>query len=363
MDVEHVEGQSRVQRKSKKPQYAWVMEKGLDRNFQAVGELLASLPLQLYRHPDGGLLVVEEGQARRVTAAKELAPLLIDNVRIAVSKNGKYTGEKPADSVLNNMLASRSFLANFDLVEVVVTTPIVLSDFTPSQPGYNAIGRVLYLGAPVEPRSGLTDINSFLDVMEWQNNSDRTNAVAAMLSIPFRHNFPGGKPFVLVTASKSHAGKGTLIEFIRSGVAKAAIEYEDKDWPMHKSLHEQLAQKPDIGIIDFDNVRTDTGRSKTIRSGFLESFITTSEIILSSTRNKPLRTDNRFIVVMNTNEGSVSIDLLKQVAAHPAQSYRRLVRSNIKGEVQTRRRHQARLAACTPRSDRSRTVGHDRTLG
>lgn len=43
------------------------------------------------------------------------------------------------------------------------------------------------------------------------------------LTVPFRHHFPGGKPFVLVTASKSHAGKGTLIEFIRGKTAKAEI--------------------------------------------------------------------------------------------------------------------------------------------
>lgn len=148
--------------------------------------------------------------------------------------------------------------------------------------------------------------------MEFSATADRTNAVAALLTIPFRRHFIGGKPFVLVTASKSHSGKSTLIEFIRGSTAKAAIEYEDKDWPMHKSLHKQLVQKPDVGVIEFDNVRTDTNRSKMIRSGFLESFITNREIILCEAGSKPLRTDNRFVVVMNTNEGSLSIDLLNR---------------------------------------------------
>ena len=151
--------------------------------------------------------------------------------------------------------------------------------------------------------------------MEWQSNADRTNAVAALLTVPFRRHFSGGKPFVLVTASKSHAGKGTLIEFIRGKTEKAEISYEDKDWPMQRNLHDQLSQKPEIGVINFDNVRTDSsGRAKIIRTGFLESFMTNSEIVLSSatTRNKPIRTANRFVVLLNTNEGSLSIDLLNR---------------------------------------------------
>lgn len=307
--VEAVEGQSR------KPQYEWQMEAGLDRNFQQVGKLLASLGLPLYRHPDGGLMMIESHQAQRITSAKELAPLLIDNIRIAVTKKGKYTSEKPADGVLNNMLSSRSFLTNFTLVEDVVTTPIVLPDSTPSQPGFNDQGSILFLGQPVTVGKGIPTITTFLDVMEWQCNADRTNAVAALLTVPFRHFFHGGKPLILVSATKSHAGKGTLIEFVRGKTAKAEIAYEDKDWPMQRNLHEQLLQKPEVGVINFDNVRTDSsGRAKLIRTGFVESFITNSEIVLSSatSRSKPIRTANKFVVLLNTNEGSLSIDLLNR---------------------------------------------------
>jgi len=310
--VEAVEG---VDATSRKVLYPWQMEAGLDKNFAQVGSLLAKLLPSLYRHQESGLLLVEDGQPRRITTAKELAPLLIDNIRIAVTKNGKYHGERPADSVLNNMLASRTFLNHFRTVEEVVTTPIVLSDLTPTKPGFNSQGGILYLGPAVTINSDLDAITKFLDVMEWQSDADRTNAVAAALTVPFRPHFPGGKPFVLVTASKSHAGKGTLIEFIRGKTAKAEISYEDKDWPMQRNLHEQLLQKPEIGVINFDNVRTDSsGRAKLIRTGFLEAFITNSEIVLSSAtaRSKPIRCANKFVVLLNTNEGSLSIDLLNR---------------------------------------------------
>ena len=81
----------------------------------------------------------------------------------------------------------------------------------------------------------------------WAASSDRTNAVAALLTVPFRRHFAGGKPLVLVTATKSHAGKGTLIEFVQLSTAKADVLYEDKDWPMQNSLLRQLAQQPEVG--------------------------------------------------------------------------------------------------------------------
>lgn len=161
----------------------------------------------------------------------------------------------------------------------VVTTPIVLSNDTPSQPGYNAEDGILHLRPAVTMAPNTDSINKFLDVMEWQSNADRTNVVAGLLTVPFRHRFAGAKPLILVTASKSHSGKGTLVEFIRGKTCKADLQYEDKDWPMQRNLHQMLVQKPEIGVISLDNVRTDSsGRGKFIRTAFLESFITNAEL-------------------------------------------------------------------------------------
>lgn len=297
-----------------KPAYVWQMEAGLDRNFRQIGTLLACCQPDLYRHPEGGLVFVEEFVPRRIKSARELAPLLIDHIRISVTKDGKYHGERLGEATLNNMLLSRSFLDCFRKIEEVVTTPIVLADSKPTTPGYNEPDGILYLGPQVANKEGTTCISTFLDVMEWATPADRTNALAALLTVPFRRHFAGGKPLILVTATKSHSGKGTLIDFIRGHTAKAELLYEDKDWPMQRNLHEQLLHQPEIGVISFDNVRTDSsGRSRLIRTGFLESFITNAELVLSSaTSRKPIRTSNKFVVLLNTNEGSLSIDLLNR---------------------------------------------------
>jgi len=308
-DVELVE---HVDPNTQKPEYDWQMEAGLDRNFQGVGKLLNSLNLSLYRHSDGGLVRVDGDRIHRILSAKELGPLLIDHVRISITKNGKYHGEKPSATVLNDMLLTRSFLDNFDEVVEVVTTPIALSDFKSSQPGWNQ-GGILHLGQAAASSGQITSIIQFLDVMDWQTNADRTNAVAALLTVPLRQHFPGGKPLVLVTANKSHAGKGTVVDFIRGYTAKAELLYENIDWPMQRSLHEQVSQYPEIGLVNIDNVRIDSaGRGKIIRSGFIESVVTSSEIMLTSTSRKPVRMPNRFLFLLNTNIGSLSVDLLNR---------------------------------------------------
>lgn len=298
---------------SRKPFFRWEVEAGHAHNFRNLGKLLASLPFGFYRHADGGLLLDDNGTAIRITTAKQLTPLLVDTVRMAVIKDGKHKGEHPSDSILNTMLGSRAFLDNFREASYVTNTPVVLNDGSVSSPGWNA-GGILYLGSPKRP-ADLDCTHQFLDVMPFDSEASRTNAVAALLTIPFRFQFPGGKPLVLVSATKSHSGKGTLIEFVKGQCPKAEILYESTDWPMQRQLHEQLLQTPEIGVLSFDNVRTDSsGKAKVIRSAFLEGFVTNAEVVLSSASrgNRPLRTANTFVVMLNTNEGSLSPDLLNR---------------------------------------------------
>ena len=238
--VEAVEG---VEGSSEGATHTWEMTDGLDLNFSKVGKRLSSLVPDLYQQ-GSGLLLVEGHEPRPITTAKELSPLIIDNIRIRVEKDCKYHGQRIPSEILGDMLHSRHFLGNFPKVKDVVTTPVVLSDYTPSQPGYNAPDAVLYLGPAVATGKNTDTIDKFLDVMEWASNADRTNAVAALLTVPLRYRFPGGKPLILVTASKSHSGKGTLVEFIRGKAAKVELLYEDKDWPMQKVLHGQLIDMP-----------------------------------------------------------------------------------------------------------------------
>jgi hypothetical protein len=297
-----------------KREYCWDMDAGIDYNFLALGRVLVEAVPQLYQYQDHGLLHVEDGRPKPIESARELSPLLIDNIRISVWKNKKFHAELPSDGILNKMLASKTFLNNFRRVEEVVTTPIVLSDFTPSKPGYNSPVGVLYLGPAVRIGEGTSTINKFLDVMEFDGNPSRTNAVAAALTVLFRQHWPGGKPMVLITANKSQSGKGTLMNFIRGSCPKVDIRYQNKDWPLEQSLQRQLQKRPGAGVIIFDNVRLGSaGGGREINTALFESIITDSELVLSAASVKQVLSEaNKYVVMLNTNEGQLSIDLLNR---------------------------------------------------
>ena len=70
----------------------------------------------------------------------------------------------------------------------------------------------------------------------------------------------------------------------------------------------------DIGFIDLDNVRKDSsGAGGVIRSGFFESLVTNTEVKLNSpTGGSSICRRNEFVLGINTNEGTVSPDLLNR---------------------------------------------------
>jgi hypothetical protein len=219
-------------------------------------------------------------------------------------------------------------------VDQVAKTSLYPDDFSILQPGYHDGGvgrRLLYIGPKPRITNSTEAIRCFLDVMDFASSADRTNTVGAALTVLLRHHWPGEKPVVLVTATKSHSGKGTITEFIRGAVAKADVLYESIDWPMQSQLQRQISQNGEIGMICLDNVRLDSagGRARCIRSGFIESFVTSPEVTLASPGvGEPARLTNRFVLTINTNDGSLSPDLMNRALS---------IHLAPRGDVQDRR--------------------------
>jgi hypothetical protein len=308
-----VVGDEPAEGRTSKSVYDWYKDRALDHNFRGVGATLRSLVPDLYGHPDGGLVLVEASRPRRIRSGKDLSPLLIDTVHIRVWTEGGRRAERLGQAVLGDMLRSRSFLDNFPVARDVVTTPVVLLDWTPSRPGFNP-GGVLHLGPAAAVGRGLETTNRLLDVLEFDGGASRTNAVAAALTVLFPHHWCGAKPLVLVTGTKSHSGKGTVGMFIAGGCARVDILYQNRDWPMEQSLQRQLTERPETRVIVFDNVRLgSSGGGREIRTGLFESLITSSELILSAAKlSSTFRSPNRYVVLLNTNEGVLSADLLNR---------------------------------------------------
>jgi hypothetical protein len=298
------------------------MENGAAYNCRELGKLLEASHPGLYRRADSyGLYKTVPGKNSPVTVAtgKALRSLLVDTVDIEFIKDGKFASDMLPVATLDTMLGTECFLSAFRPVYRIVTSPVYLPDFSLTQPGYNP-GGVLYLGPAPAVSECLEFTNKFLDVMEWAGNADRTNAVAAALLVHLRLLWPGSKPVVLVTATVSGAGKGTVMKYAAGNVRRANILYENLDWPIQRQLQPQLNAHPDVGVITSDNVRTDSSHSREIRSGFLEGFITDQEIIMNAPGGGPeVRTPNAFVYFINTNEGVFSKDFLnRSILSHLA---------------------------------------------
>ncbi len=301
----------------KPDRYAWHIEKGAPRNYRKLGELLAAWN-DLFRHHSHGLGLVQvlpNGKTRLITKGSQLAPVIVDRIKVAVKKEGKVVSDMLTAAHLNAMLRSEAFLSQFLPVDEVTTQPLYLDDFSPARPGYNDGGdgrRIIYVGPDPETADCTETIERFLDVMAFASDADRTNTVGAALTVLLRRHWLGQKPVVIVTATKQHAGKGTITEFFRGSVPKADVLYESIDWPMQSQFQRLVQGNPDIGVVVFDNVRCDSsGRAHFIRSAFIESFVTNAEVALASPgAGEAICLENRYVVTINTNDGKLSPDLL-----------------------------------------------------
>ncbi len=300
--------------------HKWVVERGAAHNYRLLGELLSASG-GLYRNGTTGhglVQVLINGTFRLITKGTQLAPLIVDRVPMRVEKEGKVVNELPAAHHLNSMLHSEEFLGKFKAVDEVTGLPMYLDDFSLVPPGYNDFGpgkRILYLGEDPPVVRSLETINAFLSVMSFATTADSTNTVGAALTVLLRHQWTGEKPLVLITATQSHSGKGTVTDFFRGAVPKADVLYESLDWPMQDQFQRQVKKTPDIGVVLFDNVRLDSsgGRARFIRSAFVEAFVTNGEITLASPgAGEPIRLVNKYVVTVNTNDGALSTDLMNR---------------------------------------------------
>ena len=310
-----VRGCSRLQQEGK---LIWKIEAGAAPNYRRVGKKLA-VSGDMYRNKDGHALlqVLPQGKTRLICKGSQLAPVIVDRIRMVVTKGGKIVSELPTAAHLNAMLRSEAFLSQFRSVDEVTTHPLYLDDFSLAQPGYNDGGpgrRILYLGREPTIADSTATIEQFLGVMPFGSNADRTNTIAAALTVLLRRAWIGQKPVILVTSTKSHSGKGTITELVRGSVPKADVLYEAIDWPMQSQFQRQVQANPEIGVVVFDNVRCDSsGRSHFIRSAFIESFVTNAEVTLASpSAGEPVHLENRYVVTINTNDGKLSPDLMNR---------------------------------------------------
>jgi hypothetical protein len=296
-------------------EFLWHEDQHAKLNYETLGERLARTR-QLFRSSEAGLILYT-GAANPVPITKgtDLQPVIVDRVNVIVMKEGKIRGNRINASHLNAMLKSESFLGNFPTVDRVTDVPLYLEDFSLTINGLNGENpgdRSLYFGGEPEIAAGLETINAFLNVMFFETNADRTNAVAAALTVMLHNHWPGGKPIILATGSKSHSGKDTVIAFAAGLHGLVSISYQSTDWALERSFVGAVRNNTDAKVIVVENARLNRS-DKVIASAFVERFATDARPQLFSTgTGAPQRIRNDYIVAISTNFGTVSEDILNR---------------------------------------------------
>jgi hypothetical protein len=299
------------------PQVYWHDESPAAENFEVLGRALA-MSRDLFRRPgyDGGLfLVLPDGSPRSILTGKRLSSVIVDRIDLHRFHNGKQKPSNVSVRELDDTLHTEAFLSMFAPVDRITSQPEYLPGFTLTNPGYNDGGdghRVIFVGESAQPSDSMERINTFLDVMDFQTQSDRANAVAGLLTVALRHHWPGGKPIILATASKSHSGKDTVLDFIAGQTPKTSVSWEPADWATQKAIVSELNTDSSLGMIRLENARV-SGNSK-IASAFVERFVTDPAPSLYSPGcgAEPRRIRNDIVMAISTNFGVLSEDLLNR---------------------------------------------------
>lgn len=299
------------------PRHGWEDANPAAENYAKLGKALSGSG-DLFRragHARGLLMVLPDGSSIQITTAADFAPVITDRIALTVYLEGKAKGSSLSATHLNSMLRSESFLSQFLVIDQITSIPVFLEDFRLSEPGLNDGSkhwRFLHIGERAAASDSMEHITQFLDVMDFNSIADRTNTVAAALTCDLRNHWAGGKPILLVTATKSHAGKDTVLAFASGLTRSLSISYQSTNWALERSFIGALNSNPDLGLVVIENARLDR-REQFIASAFIERFATDAEPFLFSTGTGPAtRRRNDVVMGISTNFGSVSEDILNR---------------------------------------------------
>jgi len=190
-----------------------------------------------------------------------------------------------------------------------------MPDSSLTKPGYNDGGegnRIYYTGEEAEIADGMDAMNVFLTVMEFESMADRTNTVAFALTVMLHNHWLGGKPIAVVTATKSHAGKDTIIDFASGPARSCSVTYEAADWALKQDFVRALKEAPETVVMVIGNARLQR-RNSFIASQWVEHFATEKDVYLSAPgTGEGVWRRNDVVIAMSTNFGSVSEDIMNR---------------------------------------------------
>ena len=309
-----------------------------DTNANKFGSLGRSLSRtgQLYRDTKtaSGLLQVvlgSEPEMRPIRKPEDLSALLADRVVLIVVQGGVRKGRTIPAAELKLLPKSEIFLQEFAPLDRIIVEPAFFpGNFHLTEPGYHDGGpgqRVYFAGEPALIRRSRESIDRFLAAMPFASEADRTNAVAAALTVILRNHFPGHRPVFAVTANRSHSGKGTIVAFATGATKIAIVHYETADWAFRRNFLDPIRSVPGLGVLNIDNVHPGVNGAP-IRSAFLEAFVHDPRPALGASGRGSARTiDNHLVVFTTGNRTQFSEDMMNRAVS---------IRLEAKGDLSSR---------------------------
>ncbi|MFM7128420.1 MAG: hypothetical protein ACKO0V_03570 [bacterium] len=299
---------------SKLVSFTWDLEKSDAENNQSLGQTLAE-NFKMYRikGPDR-LIALSEGQSyHEISKPDDLYTLIADNLDVTVLKHGKTRSRSLRKGFVACSLKAECFLSCFESVGYVTRQPVVTSNFRFVSPGETPGTEgndILYLGPEVEFRDDLHFTDLFLEQMNFKTAGDRYKAMAAKLVVMLRNHFLGGKPAIVVTANRSHAGKDTVLDFVKGSTPEVTLTFGTTDWALENNFMEAYRVAPDTGVYNFANIRL-VGKQQ-VASAFLERTLTSSVVDCQSVKLGHLRCPNNFVMLFSINQGRFSEDMINR---------------------------------------------------
>jgi hypothetical protein len=269
---------------------------------------------ELYRSAEGELLWLLPGRKpQKIKSSVELEGFIRYKFKIQVIKPGSRNSFVISPSHLTVLLKTRTLQEMLPVVDFVTEVPTYNSSWQMTRPGYNdgpEGERFYYTGEAVQPKPEPTHIREFLGAMSFKDKSaDATNLAGLALTVLLRHMFPGAKPFAVVTANRSHAGKDTALDFAAGRTLRREISYSPADWPMQNEAVSALSD-PAVGFLTIGNIRSG---SRVIESSFIERLVTDPKPLLQSSRRGGDGFERlSFIVGSSANQGRFSTDLMNR---------------------------------------------------
>lgn len=297
--------------KSKLPSLVWDEDNFPRDNHARLAEFLAAQEDLFWLATADGEGIVElkpDGSYRILNKPIQLICLLHERCNVNYKKSRKTMSHKISRGDLSEFFGLDLVKAKFRIVDRIQSAPVVLEDFSVTQKGHNAkpgLTRVLQLGEDVSPAPDMTLTHKFLDAMHFAGEADRTNLMAAALTVTLQEHFPGHAPLTLVTGNKSHAGKDTCLDFANGNKFHADVSYSEQDWAMERDVKNVMKANPGASVIVIGNARINR-KEREFSCAFLERVLTSKHSSLTKTGEMVL---NKYIFAMSTNDSAVNEDL------------------------------------------------------